>query len=106
MENDADGVALTRTQAAHAVAQVHAVSPLDALYGPVANREYDRISLFQRNHLDPALHTRALFRQDKLAAGEVLPRFGQQDRCLQWKNQFTVKVLMQAVKVAANVLQQ
>src|ERR1700676_5311742 len=106
VENDADGVALTGTQATHAVAEVDAVSPLGAFDGPVVNREHDRISLLQRNHLNSALHPRPLFGEYKLASGEVPTRLGRQDRRLQWKNQLTVKVLMQAVKVAGNVLQQ
>ena len=64
------------------------------------------VALLERGHLDPALHARALLGQHELAAGEVPPRLGEEDRDLERKGEVAVEILVQAVEVAGNILQQ
>jgi hypothetical protein len=106
MENDANGVTHPGAQAADAVSEIDAVGPFRSLNRPIVHGESHCIALPQWHHLDPALHAWALFRQDKLAAREVLPRFREKDRDLKWKCEVAVEILMQTVEVAWNVLEQ
>ncbi len=69
------------------------------------DREHHRIALPQRNHLHTRLHPGTLLRQNKLAAGKVAFRLGQQKRYLERKHVLSVEVLMQTVVVISAVLQ-
>jgi hypothetical protein len=71
VKDDAKGVTQTAADPANAVPEIDAIAALRTFHWPVMNREHHGIALRQRHHLDPALHARALFRQDKLAAGEI-----------------------------------
>ena len=70
------------------------------------HRKDHRVTALERHHLGAALHARALLGEHEFAAGEILARFGQQDRHLQRKGERAVEVLMQAVEVARAVLQE
>jgi hypothetical protein len=70
------------------------------------NGEQDRIALLERNYLNAALHSRALFRQDEFATRKIPVGLGQQNGGLQREGEIAVQVLMQAIEVAGCVLQQ
>src|SRR5262249_16098358 len=60
----------------------------------------------KRHDLSAALHARPLFGQYELPAREILAGFRKQDSDLDRKREFTVEVLMKAIVVAWNVLQE
>ncbi|MNW00194.1 hypothetical protein D3C71_1956510 [compost metagenome] len=70
------------------------------------NRKGNGIALAKGNDLDPALHARPLLRQHEFAAGKILPRLRQQDRHLDRKGKIAVEILMQAIEIAGDILQQ
>ena len=106
MEDDPERVALPRAQPADPVAHVDAIAAARPLHRAVVDREGERIALPQRDDLGPALHPRALFGEDELAAGEILVRRRQQDRDLDRKDELAVQILMQAIIVSRPILQQ
>src|SRR4051812_3268887 len=106
MKDHAKGMAMAGPYPAHAMAQVDAVESARALHRPVMHGKGHRIALRERHHLRSRLHPRPLLRQHELAAGEIVPRFREQDRDLQRKYMFAIEVLMQAVVVALAILQQ
>ena len=97
------GMPVPRAHPAHAMAQVHPVDAARTLHRTVVDREHHGVTLAQRHDLGPRLHARTLLGHDELAAGEVAPRLGQQDRQLQRKHVLAVEVLMQAVVVAGTI---
>ena len=105
MEDDAGGVTHPRTETADAVAQVDPIGAPGALHRTIVDSKSDPIALAQRHDLGPALHARPLLGQDKLAARKILSRLGEEDRHLKRKRELAVKILVQAVEVAGNVLQ-
>lgn len=96
MEDNAQRVPIPAMQAAHTVTHVDAIAAPGASYGAVVDCEGDGVAVLQRNDVDPALHSRALFGEDEFAAGEILAGYGEQDRDLDRKDQPAVKILMQA----------
>ena len=102
VKDDAERVALSAAQAAHAMAHVDAVDAAGTSDGPVMDGENDRVALGERYYLDPRLHARPLFGEHKLAAGEV---GREQESGLQREDVLTVKILVQTVVVARAVLQ-
>jgi hypothetical protein len=60
VEYDADCVPHAAADAAHAVAEVHAVVALRALHRPVMHSEGHSITLPKRHDLDATLHARPL----------------------------------------------
>jgi hypothetical protein len=103
---DADRVTHAASKAAYAMPQIDAICASRALNGPIAYREGHRIALPQRDYLGTALHSWALLREDELSASEILLRFGKQDRNLERKGEIAVEVLMQAIEIPRDVLQQ
>ena len=79
---------------------------LRALDRPIVDGEGHGIALGEGHHLDAALHARPLLGQREFAAGEVAARLRQQDRDLDRKGEVAVEVLVQAVEVAGDILQQ
>src|SRR5688572_19681955 len=73
VKDDPERVPHPRTDAAHAMAQIHAVIvTLRTPDGPLLHSERCRVALPQGHDFDAALHPRPLLGQDELAAGEVL----------------------------------
>src|SRR5580704_4856187 len=70
------------------------------------HRKGNRVTLTKRNDLRPRLHTRTLLRQHKLSANKILSRLRQQNRNLDRKHMFAVKILMQTVVIPFSILQQ
>ena len=70
------------------------------------NGEGDRITLSKRDDLGATLHAWPLFGQDKLPAGEIRIRLREEDRNLDRKEEIAIEILMEAVEVTGNVLQQ
>jgi hypothetical protein len=67
VKDDANGMTLSRTQAADAVPEVDAVGASRALYGPVVNREGHGVTLAELNDLRSRLHTGTLLREHEFA---------------------------------------
>src|SRR5438105_1522594 len=86
VEDDAGGVAPPRAQAAHAVAELHAICAARAAYRPLVDREDHRVALRERHDLRARLYARALLGHDELAAGEVALRRRQENGELQRKD--------------------
>src|ERR1700722_1278166 len=91
---------------ADAVPEIDAIVAFGALNRPVVDREGNGIALAQGNDLGTTLHPRALLGQDELAASEILARLGEKDRHLDRECEVAVEILMKAVEVAGDVLQQ
>ncbi len=106
VEYDAQGMAMSRPNAAHAVPEVDSIDPPGALDRPVTNGEDHGVALAQRHHLRPRLHPRTLLGHDELSTGEVPARPRQENRDLQREDVLAVDILMQAVVVVDLVLQQ
>ena len=106
MEDNPDGVPHAGADAAHAVAEVHAVIALRSLHWPVMDCKGHSITLPQWHDLGTALHARPLFGQDELATCKILARLGEQDRDLDRECEFAVEVLVEAVEVTWDILQQ
>src|ERR1700730_17398927 len=106
MEDDTDGVPHSGPYTAARVPEIDAIVSFGALNRPVVDREGNGIALAQRNDLGTTLHPRALLGQDELAAGEIISRLGEKDRHLDRECEVPVEILMKAVEVARDVLQQ
>ena len=65
-----------------------------------------RVTLLKRDNLNAALHARPLFRQDELAACEVLTCLREKNRDLDWECEIAIQILMEAIEVTADVLQE
>ena len=74
---------LLRADAAVIVAEIDPVGAIAALHRLVAGGESDGVPLPWRHHLDARLVRWPLFGEDALAAGEILPRFADEDGYLQ-----------------------
>jgi hypothetical protein len=68
--------------------------------------EGHRIALPKRDDLSAALHARPLFGQHKLAACEVGAGLGEQNRDLNREREIAIEILVEAVEVPRDVLQQ
>src|SRR5262245_21488967 len=106
VKDDSDGMTPARAHSADTMAKIHAIAALGALDGPVVHGEGDRIALPERHHLGAGLHSGPLLGEHELAAGEIDAWFRQKDRDLDRKGELAVEILMQAVEVAGNILQQ
>src|SRR5579864_389214 len=106
VEDHAQRMAPAGPKPADAMPQVDAVGAARPLDRPMIHGKGNRIALPERNHLRARLHARPLLGQHELAALEVAPRLGQQERDLQRKDVLAIEVLMQAIVVAFLILQQ
>lgn len=61
------------------------------------------VALLQRYDMRPRLHPRALFADDELAALEIRPRLGEQNRDLKGEMHRAVQILVEAIIVACAV---
>ena len=64
------------------------------------------IALPKRHDFSTALHARPLLGAHELAASEILARLREEDRNLDWECEIAVEVLVQAIEVTRNILQQ
>ena len=94
MENDSKRMPLAGSDAAYTMAQVDTVWPARSLHRPVTDREDHAVSLLQSDDLCAGLHSRSLFRQDELPAGEFLTWNREQEGDLQRKDMFSVNILV------------
>src|SRR6266403_3930579 len=99
-------MAVAGADPAYAMAHVYAVESARALRGPNMHGESHGVSLSQRHHLGPRLHSRPLLGQHEFAAGKIAARFRKKDHDLQRKHMLAIEVLMQAVVVTGPILQQ
>ena len=106
MKDDSYSVAHARPHSAHAVAKVDAVIALRPLHGAIMHGEDHGIALRKRHDFGATLPARPLFGQDELASAEIPARLRQQDRDLDREGELAVEILVQAIEVAGNVLQQ
>ena len=106
MEDNAQGVAHPRAKTADAVAKVDAIVAPAALHRTIVDGKSDRIALAQWHDLGPALHSRSLFCQHKLATRKILSGFGEEDCHLKREREVAVKILVQAIEIAGYILQQ
>src|SRR5687767_13470931 len=105
MEDDAQRVAMSGPNAAHAVPEIYPVDAARTLHRTVMDGEHHRVTLAKRHDCRPGLHAWTLFGHDEFSASEVAPRLGQQDRELQRKDVLAVEILVKTVVVAGAVLQ-
>ena len=75
MKDDADCMALSAADAAHAMAHIYPILALRSFDRPVVYSERDCVTLPEGHNLDPALHTRALLGQHELSDGEIATGF-------------------------------
>jgi hypothetical protein len=75
MENNANRIAVARTQATDAMTHIDAIDSPRAPYRPMMDSEYDSITLPERNDFRSRLHARPLFRQHEFASGKIAARF-------------------------------
>src|SRR5215831_19763659 len=106
VEDDPDGVTHPGTDAAHTMAEVHTIVALRTSHRPVMDGEGDSITLSKGHNLGAALHARPLFGQDELPTGEIHAGLREENRDLDRECEIAVEILVQAVEVARDVLQQ
>src|SRR5579883_595686 len=106
VEDDAEGEAPARADAAHPVAEIDAVEAARAAHGAVMHREDHRLALRERHHLGARLHARPLLDEEELAAGELRAGCAQKQGELQGEDQGAVEVLVQAVVVPGPVFEE
>jgi hypothetical protein len=106
VKDDAKGMSLSGTQAAHAMAKVHAIGSARPLNWTMMDREGHSISLAKGHDFGPGLHAGPLLGQHKLASGEIALRLRKQDSNLYGKNVLSVKVLVKTVVIAGAVLEE
>jgi hypothetical protein len=106
VKDDSNGVSLARAKPAHTVPKVDAIGPARPLDRPMTHRERHRITLAERNHFWPRLHSRPLLGEDELTAHEIPLGFRQEDCYLYRENVHPVNILVQAVEVTFVVLEE
>jgi len=106
VEDDPHGVPHAGTDTTYAVAQVNAVIALRSLHRPVMDGEGHSITLPKRHDFSTALHARPLFGQNELATREVQAWLREKDRDLDWECEIAVEVLVEAIEVTWDILQQ
>lgn len=74
MKDHADGVAVTRANAADAMPHVDAITAADPLDRAVAHRLDRGVAATQRHHLNARLHPWPLLGQNELTPGKILVR--------------------------------
>src|SRR5580700_3693383 len=106
VEDDPDGVPHAGSNAAHAVAKIHAIVAPRSFHWAVMDCEGHSVTLPKWYNLRTALHTRPLFGQDELATCEVLARLGEKNCNLDRECEITIEILMETVEITRNILQQ
>jgi len=106
VKDDSHGVTLPRAKPAHTVAKVDAIGPARPLDRPMTHRERHRITLAERNHFWPRLHSRPLLGEDELTAREIPLGFRQEDCYLYREDVLPVNILVQAVEVTFAALKE
>src|SRR5262249_45890509 len=91
---------------AYTMAEVDAVVALRAPHWPVMDGKGHGITLPKWYDFGTALHARPLFGQDELATGEVLARLREENRDLDRECEIAIEILVEAVEVARDILQQ
>ena len=79
MEDNPHGVALAGANPADTVAQTHSIGAPCTLNRSMMHGKCDSVTLREWHNLGASLHARALFRQNKFAASEVVAGFTEQD---------------------------
>src|SRR6516225_1877718 len=74
VKNDSQRIAVTRANAADAMAHVHAVAAARAPHGPMMHGKDHGLALSKRHDLSAGLHPRPLLREHEFAAAEIAPR--------------------------------
>ena len=92
--------------AADPVTKVHAVGSLRSPHWPIMDCEGYSITLLKWYDLGTTLHARPLFGQDELATRKVLSWLGKENRDLDRECDITIEILMKAVEVTCDILQQ
>ena len=82
------------------MAKIHAINSASTLYRPMVDRKGDCITLAKRDYLRSGLHSGPLFGEHKLASCEVSLGLGQENCNLDWKDMFSVDVLVKTVVVS------
>ncbi len=100
MKDDAGGVAVSGTNSTDSMTQVDTVITFRAFGWTVVNSKYSRVSLENGHYFNTALHPGSLFGEHEFAAGKVFSGHRQENGDLQRESEITVKILMQAVKIA------
>src|SRR5882724_3560794 len=100
VKDQTETVPLTRSQPAHAVANVNAVVASSACNRTPSIRKDDELTLFNRYRLGASLHAWTLLGQQELAADIVAPALTQHTGGLQREGYLAVQVLMHAVVIA------
>jgi hypothetical protein len=106
MKYNADCLTHAASNATYAMPEIDAICASRTVNGPVVNCEGHRITLPQWDYLGTTLHSRTLLRQDELSASEIFLWFGKQDYNLEREDEIAIEVLMQAVEISRDVLQQ
>ena len=106
VEDDSGGEPRATAHAAHTMTEIHPVVALRAPHWTAMDCEGHRITLAKGNDFDTALHARPLFGQDEFAAHEIDTGLREEDRDLDRKCEIAIEVLVQAVEVSRDIMQQ
>ena len=106
MKHNAQHVTSAGADAAYAVSMLDSINATGTLHWTIPHRENRQIALPQLKDFDPRLHAGTLFGHDEVTAFEIATGFREQDCGLQRKDLFPVHVLMKAIEVPRNILQQ
>lgn len=90
VENDAERMTMSRSDAADAVPEFHAIYSPVTLHGAIINCEHNAVPLSKRQNHRPRLHARALLGHHEFAAREIFVGFRQQDGELERENMLAV----------------
>ena len=82
------------------MAKIHAIYSASTLHGPMVNCKSYCITLAKWDYLRPGLHPGPLFGEHKLSSSEVSLGLGQENCNLDWKDMFSVDVLVKTVVVS------
>src|SRR5688500_9842731 len=75
VENDAQRMPMSRSDAADAVAEIHSIHAPLTLHGSIMDCEHNAVPLSKRHNHRPRLHARALLCHHELAAREFIVGF-------------------------------
>ena len=106
MKNDTERMAMSGTQSADAMPQIHAIRASRTLHRSMMYRKGNRVTPAKRNHLRSGLHPWALFGEHKLPTRKILSRFREKDGDLDREDMLAIEILMQTIVVTLAVLQQ
>ena len=105
MEDDSERSPAATAQLANAVAHCDPVSSTSTADRAMVDRKDDRFAGSKRHDQNPRLHARPLLGQHEFSALKFF-WVAQEERCLQWKGQVAVKVLVQAIIVSSTIAQE